>query len=251
MALNVKWVVKLKQPSENEEDWKSILEALPVIVSEEDGEVYFSLDQFEQAADVHEVKEKVEEFILRINRGLSAAPIKKVDFEIDGYFEIVEDDGETWKREAVIPEFLEGGGRVFAPTIASSSHERRVEVSRSYALSALEDDIVNDILTLLEEEPTPATLYNIYEGIVEKDMGEGNKRAGIEKVDQLGWVVKDELNNFQHSVQVREVVGLQARHFFADWEPPESPMSFSEMESFIRRLSGRWLNYKTTRKENS
>lgn len=232
----MKWLVKLKQPEENEEDWQEILETLPVTVKREGDEVYFALDQFEQAADVHEVKEEAEEFVLRVNRGLSAAPIREVEFEVGGYFEIVEDGSRERKkrRNIVTGTALE----IRAGSVSTdSSRERRVEIARSYALCALEDNAVNKVLALLEEEPTPTALYNIYEGI-KKDIG------GEKEIGDLGWASGKMQTNFRRSAMHYEASGLQARHVFKDWEPPESPMSAAEMKSFIERLAGQWLRYK-------
>jgi hypothetical protein len=110
----------------------------------------------------------------------------------------------------------------------------------SLVAAALRDpEQVGWALQLFAGEPTPMTLYKVFEVIL-GDVGG--------QMVTLGWTTKAEIDRFTGTVHSVDHLGIHARHGVQKYErlADEKVMSVREMRGFIRGLLVKWLESKRT-----
>ncbi len=114
---------------------------------------------------------------------------------------------------------------------------------RAWGEAALRDpEKVGRALQLFAGEPTPATLYKVFE-VIESDVGR--------RMVTLGWTTDPAIDRFGGTIHSVYHLGLQARHGVQKHKrqkhkrlPDEKVMTVRQMRDFIRDLLVKWLESK-------
>ncbi len=109
---------------------------------------------------------------------------------------------------------------------------------RAWVAAALRDpDKVGWAFQLFAGEPTPATLYKVFE-VIQSDVGD--------EMATLGWTTNAEIRRFSRTIHSVYHLGPEARHGVQKHQrmPDDDVMPVREMRDFVRRLLERWLETK-------
>lgn len=111
----------------------------------------------------------------------------------------------------------------------TSQAERAVK----YIKPALENKLVNLVLTLKGKDLTPLKMGHIFD-LIQDDMGSN--------LNEL--VSNSEITRFNRSINHPSVFGLDSRHIVSSCQPPPKPMLLQEAKIFIANLFEKWIHYK-------
>jgi hypothetical protein len=105
---------------------------------------------------------------------------------------------------------------------------------KALVAAALKNPQIAWALQLFAGEPTPSTLYKVFE-VIESDMGK--------QMVTLGWTTHAAITRFTGTIHSVDHLGVHARHGVQDHPPlpADKVMSVREMRAFIRNLLVRWL----------
>ncbi len=200
-------------------------------------------DAFDSLARAEDVVAKAAELlqilsgVLQIERGVlhplrTGAVIKKHD---DGKEDVFAFFHETLNVRAEVGAVVVYAGDSTGTPVAVP--QPRLTSVQAVDL-ALRDPVMAKALRLLGQgAKTWVDMYRLYE-VLEGDLG------GQHKTQSLSWISEVDLKRFKHSANSVSVGGDAARHGRELQQPPTSPMSLVEAESFVMHLLANWVEQK-------
>jgi hypothetical protein len=240
----MKWLLKIKKPNKNIERWSEILETVSKHVFEENGNYYLHLSELDSETQAQEAYDQSTAYLDKLNRALKFIGKKSDQLEFDGFYRVEKDES---KVAQLFPNSIVSKNRISSVILESESREDRIRRRQCFFKLTLNDAKVADILELKDLNLTTLIMYNILEGIIKYDLGDGSWKDGYSKSKKLGLPFsKDEIETVKWSLQSKETVGTEARHFFAPNDHPKKELTIHQMRKMVRELIHKWLVYKNS-----
>ena len=226
------WKVELKGDRFDLDKLASQCSIPELTIIEENGSYYLKSKDFETMINAEEVHKYADGRITDLNGAAKIVFDDFQDIKFSGNI-IRSEDGKN--HSTVMADAFSIRCRIIVKAKAvggiktSSEPESLLQL---WCKMAMQDEKVKKVLRIYgSRQHDWHNLYNLYE-VIEEDIGS--------KTIEDDWGMKSQKKLFKHTANT-DTIGDDARHAHNKCQPPRSPMSLTEAESFIKALLSRWI----------
>lgn len=230
----MRWLVEVIDIVATKKRLSDLLSHLEVTLHLEEDRAYLVSVRFElleTSTDVWLLAEKIHNDFFEVS---SCIPDVNVNFKLGALYEQKDNGSRVGRNFSYATGITITRGITTGALPLNVAHITECQEPRdlfSHRLVAIHyDDRARKVHRFLQQDLAPLQMYYIYE-LIEDDLGK--KISGLSS--------KKEFVRFKHSLNHPEVFRDASRHMVLEGDPPKNPMSLSEAQDFIAKVSDLWF----------
>lgn len=202
-------------------------------------EYVLSSDEFEKHKD-HEKNREVAEILLTRVKGILKLRGQK-DSQLNiGSVVRLKENGIKETQARFIAKF-NLSTECKSEIVDKNGNNKKLELdflSQKLLELAPENPLIDDVLRFFSKEDNDwNNFFKVFE-LIRDDLKVRGK-----KIREMNWFSKKELNTFTNTINNPNAIGDKARHAVPKNQPPRSPLSYSQCNTFVNNLILNWTIY--------